>query len=60
MMVCHGDTLVMDGLCAAIEALSDQSTVFGKNNTDADADCLLSWRGYPDEEPDPYLVGAVT
>ena len=29
-------------------------------NTDADADCLLSWRGFPDEEPDPYRVGMVT
>jgi hypothetical protein len=63
MMVCHGDTLAVDGLCAAIEALAENSCTIEGTRTerfDADADCLLAWRGFPDEEPDPYRVGMVT
>jgi hypothetical protein len=63
MMVCHGETLSMDALCEALSNLS--TTEVCSFNTDTDMRAMddghtSSWRGYPDEEPDPYRVGAVT
>jgi hypothetical protein len=60
MMVCHGETLSMDALC---EALSNLSETKNKTDTDMRDSCEpegWSWRGQPDEEPDPYRVGMVT
>ena len=62
--VCSGSMTDIDAVCELIGAEcpnnSVESVLGRREIADADEDCLLSWRGMPDEEPDPYRVGMVT
>lgn len=70
MAVCRGETAAMDELCASLAELcprihsSPRKIEFEFNNDSDDADQeddgWCTWKGQPDEEPSPYLVGPVT
>jgi len=61
--VCSGSMTEIDAVCGLLlcPKYPTESVLVGSREiTDTDEDCLHSWRGYPDEEPDPYRVGMVT
>jgi hypothetical protein len=58
MVTCYGDTAAIDALCEGLMTKNSASEEY--TDWDTAPYELASWRGFPDEEPDPYLVGAVT
>jgi hypothetical protein len=64
MTICHGETTAMDALCDKLANSIRNHMPSDKSEFNNDSDTatweLAYWRGFPDEEPDPYLVGAVT